>query len=102
MAKPVHDNDVVLEQRTEVKKPKMYRVLLINDDYTTMEFVTYVLQLVFHKNAESAATLMWKIHTTGSGVCGVFTYEIAEMKVATVHEMARQHEFPLKCTMEED
>ncbi|MCB1043747.1 MAG: ATP-dependent Clp protease adapter ClpS [Acidobacteria bacterium] len=96
------DTQVVVKEKTETKKPKLYRVLLLNDDYTTMEFVVFVLETVFHKSIEEATALMWRIHQTGSGVCGVFAYEIAEMKVATVEAMARHHEFPLKCLMEEE
>jgi len=76
-------------------------VLLHNDDYTTMEFVVMVLQDVFHKTAAAATQIMLHVHRNGIGVAGVYTYEVAETKVAIVEAMARQHEFPLKCTMEE-
>ncbi len=102
MGERLNDPNVVLEEKTKLDKPKLFRVLLLNDDYTTMEFVIFVLQAVFHKDSEDAHTLMWQIHQSGAGICGVFTYEIAEMKVATVEEMARQNEFPLRAIMEED
>jgi len=96
-----HDIGVVTETEREVKLPPMYKVLLHNDDYTTMEFVVQVLQSVFHKTAADATQIMLHIHRSGIGVAGVYTQEIAETKVSTVEAMARQHEYPLKCTMEE-
>jgi ATP-dependent Clp protease adaptor protein ClpS len=96
-----HDIGVVTETERTVKTPPMYKVLLHNDDYTTMEFVVQVLQSVFHKTAAAATQIMLHIHRSGIGVAGVYTQEIAETKVATVEAMARQHEYPLKCTMEE-
>jgi ATP-dependent Clp protease adaptor protein ClpS len=95
------DTGVVTETEKKVKLPSMYRVLLHNDDYTTMEFVVQVLQNVFHKSPADATQIMLHIHRTGIGVAGVYTCEVAETKVAVVEAMARQHEFPLKCTMEE-
>ena len=95
------DVGVVTETEHVVKHPAMYRVLLHNDDYTTMEFVVAVLQSVFHKAAADATQIMLHIHRTGIGVAGVYTYGVAETKVAVVEAMAREHEFPLKCTMEE-
>jgi ATP-dependent Clp protease adaptor protein ClpS len=100
----VHDDDntgVVTETEKKLKPPAMYRVLLHNDDYTTMEFVVQVLQTVFHKTPADATQIMLHIHRNGIGVAGVYTCEVAETKVAVVDSMARQHEFPLKCTMEE-
>lgn len=101
--RPFMDDDlgVVTESEKKVKLPSMYRVLLHNDDYTTMEFVVQVLQSVFHKSPADATQIMLHIHRTGIGVAGVYTYEIAETKVAVVEALAREHEFPLKCTMEE-
>ena len=101
--RPLVDDDtgVVTETEKKVKLPPMYRVLLHNDDYTTMEFVVQVLQSVFHKSPADATQIMLHIHRNGMGVAGVYTYEVAETKVAVVEAMARQHEFPLKCTMEE-
>ena len=86
----------------EVKTPKMYRVILLNDDYTTMEFVIYVLETVFHKSPPEATRIMLSVHKIGAGICGVFTREIAETKIVTVHEMAAENKFPLKCTMEKE
>jgi ATP-dependent Clp protease adaptor protein ClpS len=87
--------------RDEVKEPSMYQVLLINDDYTTMEFVVEILMFVFNKSAEESMQIMLKVHREGTGRCGVYTYEVAETKVDTVHALAREKGFPLKCTMEE-
>jgi ATP-dependent Clp protease adaptor protein ClpS len=101
--RPLVDDEtgVVTETEKKVKLPPMYRVLLHNDDYTTMEFVVQVLQTVFHKSPADATQIMLHIHRTGIGVAGVYSCEVAETKVAVVEAMARQHEFPLKCTMEE-
>ena len=88
--------------RTKTKKPSMYKVLILNDDYTPMEFVVYVLQRFFSKNAEDATKIMLHVHQNGVGICGVFTYEVAETKVTQVMDMARQHDHPLQCTMEKD
>lgn len=88
--------------RTRTKKPSLYRVLLLNDDYTPMEFVVYVLERFFQKTPEEATTIMLHVHQHGVGVCGVFTYEVAETKVSQVMELARRNEHPLQCTMEKD
>ena len=88
------------EERTQ--EPPMYRVLLYNDDYTTKEFVVEILVHVFHKTATEAAELMWQVHRKGRGVAGVFAREIAETKIATVTNIARENGFPLKVTMEPD
>lgn len=80
----------------------MYRVLLHNDDYTTMEFVVEVLVHIFHKTIEDATRIMLNVHEKGIGVCGVYTFEVAETKVDTVHSIARDHGFPIKCSMEKD
>jgi ATP-dependent Clp protease adaptor protein ClpS len=88
--------------RDEVTEPPMFRVLLLNDDYTTMDFVVEILRLVFNKSIEEATRIMLNVHNDGVGLCGVYTYEVAETKVETVHSLAREHGFPLKCTMEND
>lgn len=80
--------------------PSMYRVLLVNDDFTPMDFVTHVLQKFFQKNTDEATQIMLEVHLKGAGVCGVYTHEIAETKVHIVSTYAKQHRFPLKCTME--
>jgi ATP-dependent Clp protease adaptor protein ClpS len=94
--------DVVAQTRTRVKKPSMYKVLLLNDDYTPMDFVILVLQKFFHKNHHDAVEIMMQVHRKGTGVCGVYTYEVAETKVALVMQFSLQHEHPLQCTMERD
>ena len=93
---------VISETRDELKEPPMYKVMLLNDDYTTMEFVVEILMYAFHKSAEESAQIMLKVHREGMGVCGVYTYEVAETKVDTVHALARERGFPLKCAMERD
>lgn len=91
---------VVTETRARTKRPSMYRVLLLNDDYTPMEFVIAVLQQIFNKSAEEATAIMLHVHQSGVGVCGVFTYEVAETKVVQVVDAARRAQHPLQCTME--
>jgi ATP-dependent Clp protease adaptor protein ClpS len=91
---------VLEESRPEVSLPPMYRVVLLNDDFTPMEFVVEVLQLFFSMDHDRATQVMLHVHTRGKGVCGVFTFEIAETKVVQVNEYSRQHEHPLKCTLE--
>ncbi len=98
--RPSHDL-VVEEALPRLKKPPLYQVLLINDDYTPMEFVVDVLQGIFGLDRTRATRVMLEVHTRGKGVCGVFTFEIAETKVAQVTSYARQHQHPLLCTMEE-
>src|SRR3990170_4239904 len=88
------------ETRPEVALPPMYRVILLNDDYTPMDFVIEILRLFFNMNHDRATQVMLHVHTRGKGVCGVFTFEIAETKVVQVNEFSRQHDHPLKCTME--
>lgn len=92
----------ITRTRTKTKKPSMYKVLLLNDDYTPMEFVVYVLQRFFSKSSEDATKIMLHVHQNGVGICGVFTYEVAETKVSQVMDLARQHDHPLQCTMEKD
>jgi ATP-dependent Clp protease adaptor protein ClpS len=91
----------VEEARPKLKKPPLFRVLLINDDYTPMEFVVEVLELIFSMDRPKATRIMLEVHTKGKGVCGVYTYEIAETKVAQVTSYAQQHQHPLLCTLEE-
>ena len=92
----------VVETKPKPQKPSLYRVLILNDDYTPMEFVVYVLERFFNKSREDATRIMLHVHQTGVGVCGVYTYEVAETKVAQVVDMARRHQHPLQCTMEKD
>ena len=101
-----HDPDnefglVTAEATPKLKRPPLYQVLLLNDDYTPMEFVVNVLEQVFSMDRPTATRVMLEVHTRGRGVCGVFTYEIAETKVAQVTSFARQQQHPLLCTMEE-
>jgi len=86
----------------QTREPPMYRVLLHNDDYTTMEFVVEILMYVFNKSPETAAKIMMNVHQKGIGVCGVYTHEIAETKVNAVHNLARESGFPLRCSMEQE
>lgn len=91
---------VIPRTRTRIKRPSMYRVLLLNDDYTPMEFVVHVLERFFNKNREDATRIMLHVHQSGVGECGVFTYEVAETKVTQVMDFARRHQHPLQCVME--
>ncbi len=99
----VDEPGVVTRTRTEkkVKQPPLYKVLLHNDDYTTMEFVVFVLETVFHHAETEATQIMLHVHRKGIGVAGVYTKEIAETRIDKVHSLARAHEFPLRCSMEE-
>ena len=96
------EEEVATRSRERLKKPPLFRVLLHNDDFTTMEFVVEVLRRVFGRSEAEAFRIMWAVHTQGVGVAGVYTYEVAEMKVERVTQMARQQEFPLLCTVEEE
>ncbi len=97
-----HGQDLVVEEaRPKTKRPPLYQVVLLNDDYTPMEFVVDVLEQIFSLDRTNATRVMLEVHTRGKGVCGVYTYEIAETKVAQVTTYARQHQHPLLCTMEE-
>lgn len=89
------------EAPPRLKRPPLYRVILLNDDYTPMEFVVRVLEKVFGLDRNTATRIMLEVHTKGKGICGVYTYEIAETKVAQVTGLAQQHQHPLLCTMEE-
>lgn len=93
---------VVTKTRPKTKKPSLYKVLLLNDDYTPMEFVVLVLQRYFNKGQEDATRIMLHVHHKGVGICGVYTYEVAETKVSQVMDFARQHGHPLQCTMEKE
>ncbi|MDG2033806.1 MAG: ATP-dependent Clp protease adapter ClpS [Rhodospirillales bacterium] len=96
------DQGVAVKSRSKTKKPSMYRVLMLNDDYTPMEFVTYVLEHFFNKSHEEATQIMLHVHQKGVGVCGVYTYEIAETKVNQTMDLAQQNQHPLQCTIEKD
>jgi ATP-dependent Clp protease adaptor protein ClpS len=93
---------VAAKTRPKTKKPSLYKVLLLNDDYTPMEFVVHILEKIFGKNRDEAVQIMLHVHRHGVGICGVFTFEVAETKVAQVIEFARRHEHPLQCTMEKE
>jgi len=95
------DHDSQVKDQSELHPPQMYRVILHNDHYTTMEFVIDVLVKIFHKTAREATRIMLDVHRSGCGVCGVYSYDIARTKVFQVHTLARAQEFPLKCTFEE-
>ncbi len=93
---------VVTDTKPKTKKPSLYKVLLLNDDYTPMEFVVYILERFFNKTRDDATRIMLHVHQKGVGVCGVYTYEVAETKVAQVMNFSRQNEHPLQCTMEKE
>ena len=93
---------VVVKARPKTRKPAMYKVLMLNDDYTPMEFVVHVLERFFQKSREEATRIMLHVHRRGVGVCGVFTYEVAETKVTQVMDLARQNQHPLQCTIEKE
>jgi ATP-dependent Clp protease adaptor protein ClpS len=100
--RPDSEELVTSDTDAEIKEPPMYRVLLHNDDYTTMEFVVEILMHVFQKPVEEATRIMLNVHKNGTGICGSYTYEVAETKVDTVHLLAKENGFPLKCSMEEE
>lgn len=93
---------IAVKTRPRTKKPSMYKVLLLNDDYTPMEFVVHILERFFGKSTEEANRIMLHVHRRGVGVCGIFTYEIAETKVNQVMEFSRSHQHPLQCTLEKE
>ena len=93
---------VITKVKPKTKRPNLYRVLILNDDYTPMEFVVHVLERFFNKNREDATQIMLHVHRRGVGVCGVYTYEVAETKVTQVIDFARRHEHPLQCTLEKE
>ena len=96
------DGEVLERTIQETKKPELFKVLLLNDDYTTMDFVVEVLETVFHRTPAEAFRIMMQVHTQGKGLCGVYTFEVAETKVEAVHELARQNGFPLRASLEEE
>jgi ATP-dependent Clp protease adaptor protein ClpS len=106
MSNPIRRQDddsgtgVVTKTRTRTKRPSLYRVLLLNDDYTPMEFVVVVLERFFQKGREEATRIMLHVHQHGVGECGIYTYEVAETKVTQVMDFARKHQHPLQCVME--
>ena len=105
--RPVNNNEayedgLAVKVRTKSKKPSMYKVMLLNDDFTPMEFVVYVLERVFRKSRDEANVIMHKVHNEGVGVAGIYTYEVAETKVDQVMTLARKNEHPLQCTMERE
>lgn len=97
---PERGTQVITKSRPQVKRPNLYRVLLLNDDYTPMEFVIHVLEHFFQKDREQATRIMLHVHNHGVGECGVFTFEVAETKVTQVMDFAREHHHPLQCVME--
>lgn len=96
------DTGVLTQTKPKTAKPSLYKVLLLNDDYTPMEFVVHVLQRFFKMSIEEATQVMLHVHQRGVGVCGIFTYEVAETKVNQVVDFARKHQHPLQCTMEKE
>ncbi len=97
------DDTLLLEQtRPELKKPPLYKVILLNDDFTPMEFVVHVLEAIFSHNRESATRIMLNVHKSGKGICGIYTKDIAETKVTQVNSYARENKHPLLCDMEEN
>ena len=99
---PRRQTGVLLKPRPKTKKPSMYKVLLLNDDYTPMEFVVHILERFFNKNRQEATDVMLHVHRRGVGICGIYTYEVAESKVQQVMDFARANEQPLQCTMEKE
>lgn len=99
---PRENTGTITKTAPKTKRPSLYKVLLLNDDYTPQEFVVWLLEVVFHKNREAATQIMLHVHQNGVGICGVYTYEVAETKVAQVLELARRNEHPLQCTMERE
>ena len=100
--RPGDESQVITKSRAETKKPSMYKVLLLNDDYTPMEFVVVVLMRFFGMDEQRATTIMLHVHRRGVGVCGVYSYEVAETKVKQVSDFSRRNEHPLQCTMEKE
>ncbi len=100
--RPERQTGLLLKPRPKTAKPNMYKVLLLNDDYTPMEFVVHVLEKFFNKNRQEATDIMLHVHRRGVGICGIFTYEVAETKVAQVMDFARASEQPLQCMMEKE
>ena len=99
---PKHSETAEVQGRRQTSKPPFYKIFLLNDDYTTMDFVVYILETIFHKSPAEAAQVMLHVHRKGMGLAGVYTREIAEAKIVSVHSLAEQNEFPLKCVMERE
>jgi ATP-dependent Clp protease adaptor protein ClpS len=97
-----NDGDVLTESETRLEKPKLFKVLLHNDDFTTMEFVVFVLQSVFMRSDIEAFSIMLKVHNEGVGVAGIYTFEVAQMKSEKAMSLSKAHEYPLLCTVEEE
>jgi len=95
------DTELLSRDEEELKEPKEYVVVLLNDDFTTREFVVEILRLIFHKSLEDATRIMLNVHHKGRGVVGVYTWDIAQTKACQVHSLARQYDYPLKCIVEE-
>lgn len=98
----ISQSDLFSKQEMETEKPTLYRVILINDDFTPMEFVVDVLMSIFHMDKQNATKTMLNVHTEGKGICGLYTYEIAETKVAQVKKMAKDNQYPLLCSLEKE
>lgn len=94
------EGSILTEDIIEIREPRLYKVLMHNDDYTSMEFVIAVLETVFHKSANDATKIMLNVHNEGVGIAGIYTREICETKISVVHELAKKNEFPLRCSME--
>jgi len=94
------EESVITENIIETKEPKLYKVLLHNDDYTSMEFVISILETIFHKSPADATKIMLNVHNKGIGIAGIYTREICETKILVVHQLAKKNEFPLRCSME--
>ena len=97
---PARASGIAPEEKQQTRTPSLYRVLLVNDDFTPMDFVILILQRFFQKPADEATKIMLEVHQKGAGICGVFSHEVAETKVHIVNTFAKSHRFPLKCTME--
>ena len=106
--KEINDSDdgssaqIILEEKTKPKRPSLYQVIIVNDDYTPMEFVVLVLERFFAKNSNEATQIMYHVHKKGMGVCGIYPYEIAETKVVQVMDFAKKHQHPLQCVLEKE
>lgn len=98
----LHEAGLAVRTRAKTRKPSMYRVMLLNDDFTPMEFVIHALERIFHKSRQEATEIMMKVHTEGVGTAGIYSYEVAETKVDQVMMLARKNEHPLQCTLEKD
>jgi len=95
-----YESDIATKERPKIEEPPLFKVFLHNDDYTTMDFVVMVLQAVFNKDAAMATEIMLNVHKKGMGLAGIYTRDVAETKVAVVHDLSRKNEHPLRCTME--